>query len=60
MEQGLWVRMNLEQIGQQPKSSNGYIRRKSEKEGATKSDYRIPSGKSNATSRLAGTGELQA
>lgn len=54
------MRMNLEQIGQQPKSSNGYIRRKSEKEGATKSDYRIPSGKSNATSRLAGTGELQA
>ncbi|KAG2379988.1 Polyadenylate-binding protein-interacting protein [Vigna angularis] len=48
--------MNLEQIGQQPKSSNGYIRRKSEKEGATKSDYKIPSGKSNATSRLAGTG----
>ncbi|XP_027907708.1 polyadenylate-binding protein-interacting protein 3-like [Vigna unguiculata] len=47
--------MNLEQIGQ-PKSSNGYIRRKSEKEGATKSDYKIPSGKSNATSRLAGTG----
>lgn len=58
MEQGLWVRMNLEQIGQ-PKSSNGYIRRKSEKEGATKSDYKIPSGKSNATSRLAGTGKLQ-
>jgi len=58
VEQGLWVRMNLEQIGQ-PKSSNGYIRRKSEKEGATKSDYKIPSGKSNASSRLASTGELQ-
>ena len=52
------MRMNLEQIGQ-PKSSNGYIRRKSEKEGATKSDYKIPSGKSNASSRLPSTGELQ-
>jgi len=58
VELGLWVRMNLEQIGQ-PKSSNGYIRRKSEKEGATKSDYKIPSGKSNASSRLPSTGELQ-
>ncbi|KAK8465030.1 hypothetical protein PHAVU_010G133101 [Phaseolus vulgaris] len=47
--------MNLEQIGQ-PKSSNGYIRRKSEKDGATKSDYKIPSGKSNASSRLPSTG----
>ncbi|TKY64293.1 Polyadenylate-binding protein-interacting protein 4 [Spatholobus suberectus] len=47
--------MNLQQIGH-PKSSNGYGRRKSEKEGATKSDNKIPSGKSNASSRLATTG----
>lgn len=48
--------MNLQQVGQ-PKSSNGYGRRKSEKEGATKSDNKVPSGKSN-TSRLVSTGEL--
>ncbi|KAK7389651.1 hypothetical protein VNO78_24870 [Psophocarpus tetragonolobus] len=47
--------MNLQQIGQ-PKSSNGYVRRKSEKEGATKSDNKIPSGKSNTSSTLASTG----
>nr|KYP63669.1 Ataxin-2 isogeny [Cajanus cajan] len=47
--------MNLQQIGQ-PKSSNGYGRWKSEKEGATKSDNKIPSGKSNASSRLPSTG----
>lgn len=56
--QGLWVRMNLQQVGQ-PKSSNGYGCWKSEKEGATKSDNKIPSGKSNASSRLASTDELQ-
>ncbi|KAK7294408.1 hypothetical protein RJT34_17297 [Clitoria ternatea] len=50
----LWVRMSLQQIGQ-PKSSNGYGRWKSEKEGMTKSDNKIPSGKSNASSRLAST-----
>ncbi|KAG4400350.1 hypothetical protein GLYMA_07G036300v4 [Glycine max] len=44
--------MNLQQVGQ-PKSSNGYGCWKSEKEGATKSDNKIPSGKSNASSRLA-------
>ncbi|RDX58492.1 Polyadenylate-binding protein-interacting protein 4 [Mucuna pruriens] len=49
------ARMNLQQIGQ-PKSYNGYGRRKSEKEGAIKSDNKIPSGKSNASSRLASTG----
>ena len=50
--------MNLQQAVQ-PKSSNGYgyARRKSEKEGATKSDSKNPSGKSN-TSRVAQTGEL--
>ncbi|CAJ1950835.1 unnamed protein product [Sphenostylis stenocarpa] len=47
--------MDLQQIGQ-PKSSNGYGRWKFEKEVATKSDNRIPSGKSNASSRLASTG----
>ncbi|KAL2336468.1 hypothetical protein Fmac_010914 [Flemingia macrophylla] len=47
--------MNLHQIGQ-PKSSNGYGRWKSEKEGATKSNNKMPSGKSNAGSRLASTG----
>ncbi|KAG4939971.1 hypothetical protein JHK87_043842 [Glycine soja] len=51
--QGLWVRMNLQQIGQ-PKSSNGYGHQKSEKEGATKSDNKLPSVKSNSSSRLAG------
>lgn len=50
------MRMNLQQLGQ-PKSSNGYGRRKSEKEGAAKSDHKIPSGKSNA-SRLASTGVM--
>ncbi|KAH1149297.1 hypothetical protein GYH30_043728 [Glycine max] len=45
--------MNLQQIGQ-PKSSNGYGRQKSEKEGATKSDNKLPSVKSNSSSRLAG------
>jgi len=50
--------MNLQQIGQ-PKSSNGYGCRKSEKDGAYKSDNKIPSGKSNASSRLASAGELQ-
>ncbi|KAH1204409.1 Polyadenylate-binding protein-interacting protein 4 [Glycine max] len=50
---GLWVRMNLQQIGQ-PKSSNGYGHQKSEKEGATKSDNKLPSVKSNSSSRLAG------
>nr|XP_027192535.1 polyadenylate-binding protein-interacting protein 3 isoform X2 [Cicer arietinum] len=39
--------MNLQQVGQ-PKSSNGYGRRKSEKDGASKSDNKIPPGKSNA------------
>lgn len=47
--------MNLQQVGQ-PKSSNGYGRRKSEKDGASKSDNKIPPGKSNA-GRLASTGE---
>lgn len=50
------MRMNLQQVGQ-PKSSNGYGRRKSEKEGTAKADNKIPSGKSNA-SRLASTGEI--
>ncbi|XP_050873883.1 polyadenylate-binding protein-interacting protein 3 isoform X2 [Lathyrus oleraceus] len=45
--------MNLQQVGQ-PKSSNGYGRRKSEKDGASKSDNKIPPGKSNA-GRLAST-----
>lgn len=50
--------MNLQQVGQ-PKSSNGYGRRKSEKDGASKSDNKIPPGKSNA-GRLASSGELLA
>ncbi|KAL2332243.1 hypothetical protein Fmac_019824 [Flemingia macrophylla] len=45
--------MNLQQAGQ-PKSSNGYGSRKSEREGATKSENKILSGKLNA-SRLANT-----
>ncbi|XP_058743705.1 polyadenylate-binding protein-interacting protein 3-like isoform X2 [Vicia villosa] len=48
--------MNLQQVGQ-PKSSNGYGRRKSEKDGASKSDNKIPPGKSNA-GRLASTGAV--
>ncbi|CAI8607939.1 unnamed protein product [Vicia faba] len=48
--------MNLQQVGQ-PKSSNGYGRRKSEKDGASKSDNKIPLGKSNA-GRLASTGAV--
>ncbi|KAK7402246.1 hypothetical protein VNO78_14357 [Psophocarpus tetragonolobus] len=48
--------MNLQQAGQ-PKSSNGYGRRKSEREGATKSENKILSGKLNA-SRLANTGAV--
>lgn len=48
--------MNLQLAGQ-PRSSNGYGRRKSETEGTAKSDNKIPSGKSNA-SRLTSTGEL--
>lgn len=47
--------MNL-QPGQS-KSSNGYGRRKYEREGAAKSENKIPSGKINAN-RLASTGEL--
>ncbi|KAL5156737.1 Polyadenylate-binding protein-interacting protein 3 [Glycine soja] len=43
--------MNLQQAGQS-KSSNGYGRRKSEREGATKSENKILSGKLNAN-RLA-------
>ncbi|XP_057455412.1 polyadenylate-binding protein-interacting protein 3-like isoform X2 [Lotus japonicus] len=45
--------MNLQQPGQ-PKSSNGYGRRKSEREGANKSENKIPSGNLNA-SRLTST-----
>ncbi|QHN94863.1 polyadenylate-binding protein-interacting protein 3 isoform X2 [Arachis ipaensis] len=48
--------MNLQQAGQ-PKSSNGYGRRKSEREGATKSENKIPSGKLNSA-RLASTGAV--
>ncbi|KAK7335854.1 hypothetical protein VNO80_27946 [Phaseolus coccineus] len=48
--------MNLQQAGQ-PKSSNGYGRRKSEREGAIKSENKILSGKLNA-SRLTNTGVL--
>ncbi|KAJ1407124.1 LsmAD domain, partial [Sesbania bispinosa] len=48
--------MNLQTAGQ-PKSANGFGRRKSEKEGSTKSDNRMPPGKSNA-SRLANTGAV--
>ncbi|XP_027344282.1 polyadenylate-binding protein-interacting protein 3-like isoform X2 [Abrus precatorius] len=48
--------MNLQQPGQ-PKSSNGYGRRKSEREGATKSENKILSGKLNA-SRLTSTGAV--
>lgn len=48
--------MNLQQVGQS-RSSNGYGRRKSEREGAAKSENKISSGKSNAN-RLASTGEL--
>lgn len=44
--------MNLQQVGQ-PKPSNGYGRRKSEKDAASKS---VAPGKSNA-GRLASTGE---
>lgn len=47
--------MNLQQPGQ-PKSSNGYGRRKSEREGANKSENKIPSGNLNA-SRLTSTGD---
>ncbi|KAI9109535.1 hypothetical protein K1719_019589 [Acacia pycnantha] len=46
--------MNLQQVGQS-RSSNGYGRRKSEREGAAKSENKISSGKSNAN-RLASTG----
>ncbi|XP_028784454.1 polyadenylate-binding protein-interacting protein 3-like isoform X1 [Neltuma alba] len=45
--------MNLQQVGQ-PKSFNGYGRRKSERDGAFRSENKIQSGKSNA-SRLAST-----
>ncbi|XP_047175974.1 polyadenylate-binding protein-interacting protein 3-like isoform X2 [Vigna umbellata] len=48
--------MNLQQPGQ-PKSSNGYSRRKSEREGTIKSENKIPSGKLN-TSRLTNTGAV--
>ncbi|KAK7271996.1 hypothetical protein RJT34_28312 [Clitoria ternatea] len=48
--------MNLQQSGQ-PKSSNGYGRRKFEREGATKSENKILSGKLNS-SRLASTGAV--
>lgn len=47
--------MNL-QPGQS-KSSNGYGRRKSDREGAAKSENKIPSEKLNAN-RLASTGKL--
>jgi len=49
--------MNLQQAGQ-PKSSNGYGRRKSEREGAIKSENKILSGKLNA-SRLTNTGKIK-
>ncbi|XP_054781692.1 polyadenylate-binding protein-interacting protein 4-like isoform X3 [Prosopis cineraria] len=49
----LLIRMNLQQVGQ-PKSFNGYGRRKSEREGAFRSENKIQSGKSNST-RLAST-----
>ncbi|KAI9119825.1 hypothetical protein K1719_009214 [Acacia pycnantha] len=45
--------MNLQQVGQ-PKSFNGYGRRKSEREGSFRSEHKNQSGKSNA-SRLAST-----
>ncbi|XP_014500982.1 polyadenylate-binding protein-interacting protein 3 [Vigna radiata var. radiata] len=48
--------MNLQQPGQ-PKSSNGYSRRKSEREGTIKSENKILSGKLNA-SRLTNTGAV--
>ncbi|XP_019436522.1 PREDICTED: polyadenylate-binding protein-interacting protein 4-like isoform X4 [Lupinus angustifolius] len=48
--------MNLQQAGQ-PKSSNGYGRRKSEREGVTKSENKVPSGKLNFN-RLASTGAV--
>ncbi|XP_019448241.1 PREDICTED: polyadenylate-binding protein-interacting protein 3-like isoform X1 [Lupinus angustifolius] len=48
--------MNLQQAGQ-PKPSNGYGRRKYEREGIMKSENKISSGKLNA-SRLAVTGAL--
>ncbi|KAK7325091.1 hypothetical protein VNO77_29167 [Canavalia gladiata] len=48
--------MNFQQAGQ-PKSSNGYGRRKSEREGATKSENKILSGKLNA-GRLGSTGAV--
>ncbi|XP_054784825.1 polyadenylate-binding protein-interacting protein 3-like isoform X2 [Prosopis cineraria] len=47
--------MNLQQVGQS-RSSNGYGRRKSEREGAAKSENKISSGKSNSN-RLAITGD---
>ena len=52
----LLVRMNSQQFGQ-PRSSNGFGRRKADREGTTKTDNKVPSGKSNA-SRSASTGEL--
>ncbi|XP_028763158.1 polyadenylate-binding protein-interacting protein 3 isoform X3 [Neltuma alba] len=45
--------MNMQQVGQS-RSCNGYGRRKSEREGAAKSENKISSGKSNAN-RLAST-----
>ncbi|CAL0322093.1 unnamed protein product [Lupinus luteus] len=48
--------MNLQQAGQL-KSSNGYGRRKSERDGVMKTENKIPSGKLNA-SRLASTGAV--
>lgn len=48
--------MSLQQVGQ-PKSFNGHGRRKSEREGAFRSENKNHSGKSNV-GRLARTGEL--
>ncbi|KAE9600414.1 hypothetical protein Lal_00045506 [Lupinus albus] len=48
--------MNLQQAGQL-KSSNGYGRRKTERDGVMKSENKIPSGKLNA-SRVASTGAV--
>lgn len=47
--------MNLQQVGQS-KPSNGFGHRKSQREGALRSQNKIQGGKPNA--RLASTGEL--
>jgi len=47
----------MQQAGQ-PKSSNGYGRRKAEREGAIKSENKTLSGKLNA-SRLTNTGKIR-